>query len=463
MTWLLPSRKRTGNLKRFFRACRETGLSTPGLVLVNADELAATPELYRPSALDLPSGWEIRGVVADSMHEAIRQVFDQVKDGKWVGLLQDDLMPMTANWDMKLIESLNGWNVVSADDGRCTGRMQGAIVWSGALIRQLGWIYPPGFRHLYGDDVWETLGKETLCWLRRGDVITNHVNETYVVSPDDTARHVASHTDHDRERFKEWSGAEKHLAINAIECLRTDMGFKMVTANMDGVNLAIATPCGSGRYDAHYQDCLEATKAYFREQNIPCGALHARGHADVSLARSSLFSAFLRTRATHCLWIDDDMGWDVTAVAKLFAAEKDFVAAAGPKKSYPIKYAANMSTEDGQILPLRIDNTTGLVKVTEVGLAFALMTRSCAERMTKGYPALGFNGPNGERDYAPFIPMVRHNRYLSEDFAFCQRWRMIGGEIFLAPDIRLSHTGSHTFEGALIDAIRPPNAAGRAR
>lgn len=43
------------------------------------------------------------------------------------------------------------------------------------------------------------------------------------------------------------------------------------------------------------------------------------------------------------------------------------------------------------------------------------------------------------------------NRYLSEDYMFCQWARRIGLKVFLCPWIRLTHTGTYTFGGSLAD------------
>jgi len=43
------------------------------------------------------------------------------------------------------------------------------------------------------------------------------------------------------------------------------------------------------------------------------------------------------------------------------------------------------------------------------------------------------------------------NRYLSEDYMFCQWSRRIGLKVWLAPWIKLAHTGSYTFGGSLAD------------
>jgi hypothetical protein len=43
-------------------------------------------------------------------------------------------------------------------------------------------------------------------------------------------------------------------------------------------------------------------------------------------------------------------------------------------------------------------------------------------------------------------PETRH--YLSEDYAFCRRWRSLGGRVWLDTRGKLTHIGTHEFEGA---------------
>ena len=39
------------------------------------------------------------------------------------------------------------------------------------------------------------------------------------------------------------------------------------------------------------------------------------------------------------------------------------------------------------------------------------------------------------------------DRYLSEDYMFCQLWRKIGGEIYLCPWMKTQHIGTYAFTG----------------
>ena len=41
------------------------------------------------------------------------------------------------------------------------------------------------------------------------------------------------------------------------------------------------------------------------------------------------------------------------------------------------------------------------------------------------------------------------DRYLSEDYMFCQMWRKIGGQIWLCPWMKTHHIGTYAFTGDL--------------
>jgi hypothetical protein len=45
-------------------------------------------------------------------------------------------------------------------------------------------------------------------------------------------------------------------------------------------------------------------------------------------------------------------------------------------------------------------------------------------------------------------------QYLSEDYAFCRRWRDLGGEIWADVEARLTHVGHAAYTGSLIQALK---------
>lgn len=224
-----------------------------------------------------------------------------------------------------------------------------------------------------------------------------------------------------------------------------------------GLSIQFSCPCGDGKYDRLFVTGFHNAACVLIEMGARIDFAEMPFCADLALARSKIFGNFLRSSHSHLLMIDSDMGFDAYDVSRLILAKMDFVGAAGPKKKYPIEFAANNCDDEGNFLPINYDPDTGLIESTEVGMAFVLITRSCAQQIADSYPDLKFPGDGGLDEWAVFDPMFcgsgQKRRRLSEDFAFCHRWRNIGGKIYLLPDIRLTHTGTHTWEGALIDQL----------
>ena len=226
---------------------------------------------------------------------------------------------------------------------------------------------------------------------------------------------------------------------------------------LSGFSIQTATPCGDGKYDRNYVRSFHNTQCVL----IECGAKVDWAEmpfvSDIGLARSKIFSNFLRSQHTHLLMIDSDMGWEPYDIVRLLLTGRDFVGGAGPKKKWPIEFAANNCDDEGNILPVNYEPTTGLVECTEVGMAFMVITKECAQKLADAYQDLKFPGDNNTDEYALFDSFIvgtgPRRRRLSEDFAFCHRWRRIGGKIYLLPDIHMTHAGTHVWNGALIDAL----------
>jgi hypothetical protein len=53
----------------------------------------------------------------------------------------------------------------------------------------------------------------------------------------------------------------------------------------------------------------------------------------------------------------------------------------------------------------------------------------------------------GERKKGEIVEVGGSERYLSEDYFFCQQWRNMGGEIWLCPWMRTFHVGTYAFQG----------------
>jgi len=235
-------------------------------------------------------------------------------------------------------------------------------------------------------------------------------------------------------------------------------------------HVKIATPCFGGMVNHLYMLSVvrllqEAPRLGFEASLALLG-----GDALIARARATLVAAFLDApEATHLLFIDADIAFAPEQVGRLLAAGHDFTAALYPLKTIdwarlPQRHVGGEPlTEAGlsyvgllcQGAEAKRDGR--FVTATYAGGGFQLLTRAAIERMIAAYPETHFTSTNtypppptaSERLYALFDSRIDPDSglYLSEDYAFCQRWRAIGGEIWLDLDSRLTHTGPHSFAG----------------
>lgn len=166
--------------------------------------------------------------------------------------------------------------------------------------------------------------------------------------------------------------------------------------------------------------------------------------------------------ATDLVFIDHDVCWEAGGLLRLVDHPVDVVAGIYPKRQDPISFPVLWLDQPD----LRADPATGLLEVAGVTGGFLRITREAAERMVADYPDLVFDvGPDDEgRERAPNneawdvfgtyrVPGNRR-RKIQDDYAFCARWRDIGGRVWVDPEMRMGHTGPKMFSGSLGDWLR---------
>lgn len=171
----------------------------------------------------------------------------------------------------------------------------------------------------------------------------------------------------------------------------------------------------------------------------------------IDRARNLLLTVFLHhPECTHLFMLDDDVGPEHGSWRRLLEFDKEFVGGL-----YPAKRDAEMFMlrylERGKVAATP-ETGTGLLKVESLPGGFICLKRSMVERMTQHYHEqtwfeddTGYS-PNGI-SHNLFWHGVIERRWWGEDFLFCERWRQIGGEIFLDPWLKFKHTGTKTWEG----------------
>lgn len=240
-------------------------------------------------------------------------------------------------------------------------------------------------------------------------------------------------------------------------------------------NIIIGTPCFGGLMTHVYVHSLLKLVAYATASKIGIGLWTAAHDSLVPRSRNSIFAGFLDTPgATHLMFIDADTGFEPEQVGRMLAFDEDVVAGMYPVKNHDWEQVARRAAEERLTVeqfrqaglhyvgvpcaPADREERDGFVTAKYAGTGFMLVKRSAAERLIAAYPEARYTVTqtyprpkrNSENLYNLFDCMIEPETrtYLSEDYAFCHRWRRIGGKVWLDTRSRLKHVGSCEFEGA---------------
>lgn len=152
-------------------------------------------------------------------------------------------------------------------------------------------------------------------------------------------------------------------------------------------------------------------------------------------------------RATHLMFLDADIGFDPEYILMLLQEEVDVIGGGYPKKSLPIDYVIN-PISDGE-------SDDAKAEVERIGTGFLLMKREVFSRMAEGMPELKYTDDCGldpsinDHLYAFFeCGLFGEKVFMSEDWLFCNRWRTLGGRIFISKRFALTHVGTYAFSEA---------------
>jgi hypothetical protein len=239
-------------------------------------------------------------------------------------------------------------------------------------------------------------------------------------------------------------------------------------------HICIATPCYGGKvFQNYFLSILNLVYATVRQQNMNLSFIIRGGDSLITRARNSIVAEFLSNdQYTHLLWIDADIGFTPESVFRLVSANKDIAAGIYPLKAYtfPDVLPAEMTKQEFAnrytkypFNPIGASFTVenGFAEVKDAPTGMMLIKREVFYKMIEAYPELKYYPDHmvGLEGIAQKINDYYYNffdtfiddegRYLSEDYAFCRLWQKMGGKVYADITSKLSHNGSHMFQGDL--------------
>jgi hypothetical protein len=198
------------------------------------------------------------------------------------------------------------------------------------------------------------------------------------------------------------------------------------------------------------------------------GAIAAFSYPDVAEARNILLTGWYDgvPSSTHLLFIDSDMGFDPQVVLDFLTFNEPLVGALYTRKCIPIQWAASGLGED------TAERRGDFMKVAGLGMGCFLIRRDAIDIMLQKMPELSDTRMqfHAAKDMLPNRiirafdgfdnPDDRTAGRLSEDLAFCCRWRQCGGEVWAAMHHTIEHVGNYSYKGNYLQHISEKMASG---
>lgn len=248
--------------------------------------------------------------------------------------------------------------------------------------------------------------------------------------------------------------------------------------------LFVATPMYGGQCAGMYARSIADLTAVCAKHNIPMQLYYLFNESLITRARNYCVDEFMRSDATHLMFIDSDIGFnpqDVIALLAMQSDESEFDVIGGP---YPkkciswekIKQAVDKGVADEN--PTILEKFVGdyvfnpktdqkeipigqPVEVRELGTGFMMIRKSTFHKYREAYPHLSYKPDHvrtehfdGSREIHAFFDCIidpESKRYLSEDYMFCYNVQKMGGKVWLCPWMQMNHVGSYVFGGSLAD------------
>ena len=238
--------------------------------------------------------------------------------------------------------------------------------------------------------------------------------------------------------------------------------------------LFVATPMYGGMANGLYVKSSLDLQAVMSRYGVETKFSFLFNESLITRARNYLVDEFLRSDCTHLLFIDSDIHYDPRDVIALMALDKDVIGAPYPKKSINWGNIAAAARKHPNLDPKELETLVGeyvfnVVKgtsqfqvtepleVMEIGTGFMMVKREVFGKYAEAYPEYrykpdhvgqaNFDGSRYIQAYFDTVIDPESERYLSEDYMFCQWWRKIGGQIYLCPWMKTQHIGTYAFSG----------------
>lgn len=196
--------------------------------------------------------------------------------------------------------------------------------------------------------------------------------------------------------------------------------------------------CIPTRFQPHpkFVESLEASVPLIEAAGYEHALTFEKGNPYISGARANMLKKGLRGKGDMFIFLDDDLSWEPQDLLTLISTPGEVVGGTYRTKEDHENYMGRvLQDEKGFPTSIRED---GCIECACLPAGFLKVTKEAVDKFGRGYPDLCY-GPVWDQSVDLFNHGAHKGLWWGEDYAFCRRWRDIGGKVWLIPTLNITH------------------------
>lgn len=230
------------------------------------------------------------------------------------------------------------------------------------------------------------------------------------------------------------------------------------------MKLFVATPAYGGHVHVNYMKSMLSLQKMLADENIAFEFFTISFDSLIPRARNVCAMQFLKSDATHMIFIDADIIFQPEDIVRMLRSQKELVCGIYAKKAFnfdKVKEVAATCHDMKELtelcarynVNLSPNDTTlhdGFLKVNYSPTGFMMIRKDALHGFVDEHPELAYKNDIrgygfGEPCHDIFKCGVINERYLSEDYYFCHLWRASKRDVWVDFKTNLGHIGNITY------------------
>lgn len=195
-----------------------------------------------------------------------------------------------------------------------------------------------------------------------------------------------------------------------------------------------AIPVYDGKLQVQTVNCLLLEKELARELGHDFHVQFLPNCSHAAQGRNQMTKGFLDSDCDRLVFLDADITFEPGALIKIAHYPADFVGGAYRYKMEPENYPIGWKSENEYLQA----NEFGLLEVATLPGGFLSLSRNVFESIKTAHPERFFEH-FGNKMFCYFQMLYKDGALYGEDSYFCKEWTDLGGQVWLDPELKLTH------------------------